>query len=191
MEILFRKRWSFDLKGETKIEMLPLSEMSSEFNELWIKLQEKSPPRLLSRRDREAITWQFSNQSASTRNPTLLTARSKGKLVGYMLLTRSDSLKFELRRLMVTDLIVLDDDQEMIRALMKEAFIFAKQKKLAMLQLVGFPSAVRKALQPLHPLSHSTPYTSFWYYAVNPSLKDELQSESTWYASTFDGDSSL
>jgi len=191
MEILFRKRWSFDLKGEKKIEMLPLSEMSNEFNELWIKLQEKSPDRLFSRRDREAITWQFSNQSANTRNPTLLTARRKGNLVGYMILTREDSLKFELRRLMVTDLIVLDDDPEMIRALMKEAFIFAKQKKLAMLQLVGFPSAVRKSLQPLHPLSYSTPYTTFWYHAVNPNLKDELQSESTWYASTFDGDSSL
>ena len=191
IEIVIRKRWNFELIDEINIDRVSLFEMGDEFNELWIKLQEKSPDRLFSVRDREAITWQFSNQSANTRCPTLITAKRKGSLIGYMILTRADSLQFKLTRLMVTDLIVLEDDPETIRALMKEAFLFAKHRKLSMLQLVGFPLAIRKALQPLHPLSHCVQYTPFWYHAVNKDLKDELQLESAWYASSFDGDSSL
>ena len=191
VEMLFRRRWNYALAGETNIDRLSIVEMGDEFNEFWDKLQREWPDRLFSRRDREAIAWQFSNQSANTREPTLLTLRRKGELAGYLILTRVDSSQFELKRIMVTDLIVLDDDPEMIRALMKEAFLFAKQKKVTLLQMIGFPSVIREALQPLRPLTHSLPYVPFWYYAVHSDLKDELQCESVWYASTFDGDSSL
>jgi hypothetical protein len=191
MEMLFRRRWNYALAGEMNIDRLSIAEMGDEFNELWDQLQRDWPDRLFSRRDREAIAWQFSNQSANTPESTLLTLRRKGRLAGYLILTREDSSQFELKRIMVTDLIVLDDDPEMILALMKEAFLYAKQKKVAMLQMIGFPSLIHEALQPLHPLTHSLPYDVFWYYAVNADLKDELQCESVWYASTFDGDSSL
>ena len=51
--------------------MVQPTELTDEMDELWNKLQIENPDRLLSYRDREAIVWQFSNDSAGTRKPVI------------------------------------------------------------------------------------------------------------------------
>jgi len=189
LEMLFRRRWT--KYSASEIEMLSPDELTSELDELWNRLQRENQDRLLSYRDRKAIEWQFSNDSAETREPIIFTLRKGGVLSGYVIVTRADSQEFGLKRMMITDLIVCEDDPDAIRSLINEVFLYAKHNKMALLQMVGFPSAVRYAVQSLHPFMRVFSYCPFWYYAINPNLKDELQRESVWYASTFDGDSTL
>lgn len=189
LEMLLRRRWANNSVSE--IEIISPDEMTNEFDEFWSKLQRYHSDRLLSYRDRDSIAWQFSNECANTRNPVIFTLRIDGLLAGYAIVTRVDSPKFNLKRMMITDLIVLDDDPDKIGNLIQDIYTYAKKQKMAMLQMVGFPSFVRSALKPLYPFMHTLPYTPFWYFVVNPELKDPLQNESAWYATTFDGDSSL
>lgn len=189
LEMLIQRRWSNNSSDE--LVRVQTDELTNEMDEFWRKKQCMSPDMLLSYRDREAITWQFTNDSAKTRKPVLFTMKREGELYGYVIITRADSLEFGLRRMMITDLIVLDDDPVAIRELIKRAFLYAKENKIDVLQMIGFPSVVRSALHPLHPFTHTISYNPFWYYVLNPDLKDVLQNESVWYASTFDGDSSI
>jgi hypothetical protein len=189
LEMLIRRRWVNYSTSEVK--MVQPTELTDEMDELWNKLQIENPDRLLSYRDREAIVWQFSNDSAGTRKPVIFALRRKKVLTGYIIVTRADSSEYDLKRMMITDLIVREDNPEAIKELINAAFFYAKQNKMDLLQMTGFPSTVRSALQSLHPFIHTLPYHPFWYYAVNPDLKDQLQNESVWYASTFDGDSTL
>ena len=189
LEMFLRRRWNnYSIE---EIHTLSPADLTDEMDELWSKIQKKYPFRLLSYRDREALAWQFSNDTAETQEPVFITLRKDWMLTGYVIMTRLDSPKYDLKRMMITDLISYDDDPEVIRSLIKEAFVYSKQNKIAILQMVGFPSTVRSALKPLHPFIHALSYYPFWYYAVNPDLKDELQIESIWYASTFDGDSTI
>lgn len=189
LEMFIRMRWA-DYPDDD-IEMMTLTKLTCEIDELWRKLQKENPNKLLSYRDKEAIAWQFHNESAKSRDPVLFVIRKDGILKGYAIITREDSPEYSLKRMMITDLIVLDNDPEIIRSLVNKVFIFSKQKKLDVLQMKGFPLAVRRALNSLHPFEHTHSHSSFFYYVSNPELKDHFKNESTWYASTFDGDSSL
>lgn len=191
LEMLLRRRWTNNTDFLLDIEMELVDDLTKEIDELWSKIQRDNPERLLSYRDREIIKWQFSNDSAETREPVTFCLRKKKILVGYIIITRADSPEYNLKRMMITDLIAINDDPEVIRALIKEAFFYAKKNKMAILQMGGFPPIVRCALKPLYPFIHTLNYFPFWYYVINPELKEKLQVESAWYASDFDGDSTI
>ena len=79
----------------------------------------------------------------------------------------------------------------MIKELVLKIFRYAKNEKVALLQMIGFPAPVRSAIDSMHPFVRSFSYYPFLFYAVNPELVDKLDNEAVWYASTFDGDSSI
>jgi len=189
VEMFLRRRWSNRVSGEIKIE--PLSEIGNDINKLWEQLQKENSDRLLSYRDKDALIWQFFNSDKEVKRPLIFTSRREGELVGYALVTRADSPKFRLNRMIITDLVVLSDDKKIIKELMNAIFYYARNINIALLQLVGFPTYIRNPLKPLYPFNHTLPYKPFWYFPINKELQGVLENESIWYASTFDGDSSI
>ena len=189
LEMLFRRRWNdFD---SDEVEIVSPADLTDEIDDFWRYLKISNPNRLLSFRDLEAIQWQFFNVSAATRSPKIFILRRKDVFCGYAIVTRADSEKYGLTRIMINDLIVRDDNPDMIRELVLKVFRYAKNERVALLQMVGFPVPVRSAIDSMHPFLRSVSYYPFLYHAVNPELVDELDKEVVWYASTFDGDSSI
>jgi len=189
VEKLLQNRW----RGidSSKIEIITLNKLSVDISELWDYIQQTNPDKMFAIRDKEAIEWQFINQSAIQRKPIVFAIYMYEKLYGYTIAMQKDSPEISLKRLIITDIMVRDNDHALINALVKAVCLYAEENNMTMVQLIGFPISTRLAINKLHPFKHSVIHDRFLYYTNRNNLKNELSQEKTWYASTFDGDSSI
>ena len=92
---------------------------------------------------------------------------------------------------MINDLMVINDRADLIHSLINKILFYAKSEKVSVVQIVGLPTLIRDKINLLKPFTRRTPYDRFWYHSKNTKLSHDLQLEESWYASSFDGDSSL
>ena len=189
IEKKLRNRWK-SIKSH-KIEIITLDKLAVDINQLWSYTQRTNPEKLLALRDREAIEWQFINQSAIQRKPIVFAIYMHEKLYGYVIAMQKHSPEVALKRIVITDIMVRDNDHALINDLVKAVYFYAEENKMAMVQLTGFPKDIRLALNKLHPFKHSVVHDRFLYFTKRSDLKSDLAQEKIWYASTFDGDSSI
>lgn len=188
-ERVLKRRWR--LHRHTEVQLLQSSEVSSEFDTFWESLTTERPDCFLARRDRNAIRWQFGHPAASHRQPIILCSRIGGRLKGYAALTRWDSPALGLKRMMVTDLIALNNDQDVIKDLVAAAYGYARDEGVHVLQMMGFLSFIRTTIEAFKPIKQRYAVWPFWYFTKDADLAADLAHPETWYASMMDGDSTL
>ena len=189
LENLLQNRWAKVLNFE--VEILSPDMLTSKIDKLWQKIKSNNPNKLLCFRDKHSILWQYNNDSSKKRNPLIFTLSRNKMISGYLIISEMDSIEFGLKRMIIDDLIVYDNNPNSILCLVKKAFLYAKKNKVDILQITGLPDNIREALKSTKPFSHKYSYTRFWYYVINQDLDKPLKKKSTWYASLFDGDSSI
>jgi len=188
-ENLVRNRWP---KGENfDVEISIPKKLTTGIDKLWHQIKANNPNKLLSYRDRDSILWQYDNDSAKNRNPLIFTLMKNNEMLGYLIAVEMNSIEYDLKRIVIDDLIVYDNDATSIVFLVKEAFLYAQKNDVDILQFTGFPENIRDALKLTKPFSRKYSYSRFWYYVLNKDLEKPLKKKSTWYASLFDGDSSI
>jgi hypothetical protein len=94
-------------------------------------------------------------------------------------------------RARIVDLLAAGDDPDVVDALLAAAADHARAQGAHMLELVGFPPAVRARAQKSLPFARSFPTSPFHYKAATPELGAELLPPRVWYPTLFDGDSSF
>jgi hypothetical protein len=80
------------------------------------------------------------------------------------------------------------DDPLVVQELLAAAFQEARQARVDMLEVIGYPTHIRELLElarPLHWKRESWPYL---YKTDDPVLQGALESQSTWYPTLLDGD---
>jgi len=188
-ERILKQRWRSHRHSGVQF-MQPL-EASSEFDAFWEALITERPDCFLARRDGNAIRWQFGHPSASHRQPIILCSRINDRLKGYAVLTRWDSPALDLKRMMVTDLIALNNDQDVIRDLVAAAYEYSRDKGVHVLQMMGFPPFIRTIIDVFKPIKQSYAVWPFWYFTKDADVAADLARPEVWYASMMDGDSTL
>jgi len=189
VDSLIRNRWNISYPYDINIESL--DSVSSEIDKLWSQLKTANPNRFLADRDSESIAWLLTNIKSSGYEAFIFTLRERGVVNGYAIVKQIESNTLNLKRMIVIDLIVNGDNHEFYRALIDRIYSQAQQDKIDVVQIVGFPYIVRSALEELYPFSHNLGSQRFWYYTINNNLRGVLRKDSSWFASMFDGDSSI
>lgn len=168
--------------------VVPLGEVGPEFDALWdTKCREDR--RLLSFRTAADLWWHFES-IAEKGGLTLLACRREGRLAGYAAIVR-DHTPEGLVRARIVDLFVDGDDRDVIDALLAAAFADSQEHGTHVLELVGFPAAIRAHVAGYRPFVRHFPGMPFYYKALRPGLAAALEGEDAWYATMYDGDSSL
>lgn len=189
VENVFKHRWR--LYRHSGVQALQPSGASSEFDTFWQSLTDERPGCFLARRDCNAIRWHFGHPAASFRQPVILCSRADGRLKGYTVLTRWDAPAIGLKRMMVTDLIALNNDENVIRELVAAAYQYTRDQRVHVLQMLGFPPFIREMSEVFKPIKQRYPVSPFWYFTKNADVAADLARPETWYASMMDGDSTL
>jgi hypothetical protein len=166
-------------------------EAGETFDRLWQDLCAEWPDRLLARRDGAALRWQWGHPAAASRQAVILAMESAGVLNGYAVVIREDSVRYGLKRARIVDLIARDDSAVTLRALIGAAYQHAREQRVHVLDMVGFPSSVRAVALDLRPLTAPLAAVPFWYRTVNRELGAALAGATAWYASPCDGDAAL
>jgi len=163
-------------------------EIGDDFQSLWIE-KRKEDPRLLGDRTPAVLRWHFGipGDKGSAR---VLCCRKNGKLLGYAVI-RNDLQPSGLRKSIVADLLVLRDDAEVVKALLLAAYDHAKLGGSYILELMGFPSSIRRVASLSNPYTRNYPGCPFHFKAADRNLHQALSDGAAWYASPFDGDATL
>lgn len=160
----------------------------SEFQGLWsAKVTEDT--RLFADRRPVSLRWHFEipGDHGSAR---VFCCRRDGELVGYAVV-RHDPQPDDVQKSLVADILVKQDDPEVLRALLAAAYDDAKHSGSYLLEVLGFPPNIRREFLRWSPYLRKYPASPFYYRAADPAMHKALSHGMAWYATPFDGDTTL
>ncbi len=187
-ERLFRRPPRRNGRG-LDIDVVSLSDIGDEFDELWERkcLENRY---LLRCRDARSLSWHFARHAANDKSVEILRCRREGRLAGYAILTSEHNEKLGLKRSRITDLIAEADAPDVISVLVTQAYVLAASRGSHVLEMLGFPPAIRSAVAHSRPHLRQLPTWPLYYKVVDSHLAEDLRPEQ-WYVSALDGDTSL
>ena len=184
-----RRRWPRRRELSLTVRQISAAEIGDDFQTLWeAKLHEA--PRLLADRSPGTLRWHC--QTPSDEGSTAVFCCYSGKeLLGYVVVRDDPATTRGLRRSFVVDMIAKNDDPVTLNALCVAAYRHAKHIGSHILEILGFPPILRAVFSQSAPYLRKYPSCPFYYKAADPALHQTLADPSLWYASPFDGDTTL
>lgn len=186
---MIRRRAPHWSSNGLRVSEISVQEIGDDFEALWNeKLTER--PRLLADRSPATLRWHFEipGDGATTR---VFCCYADRKLRGYAVVRSDSNPRNGLKRSMIADIFAAHDDPEVLRALFAAAYEHAKRTGSEILEVLGLPQEVRRVLSESRPYLRRYPACPFFYKAADPTLHKELADGMAWYASPFDGDTTL
>lgn len=188
-EIGLRARWPRGRSQGLTVREIKVSEIAGEFDQLWSeKLGERSC--LLAERSAALLRWHF-QIPADQGTVGVLCCYRNSRLLGYLIVRSGLQARNGLQRTIVADMLVKDDNPDVITALCLAAYEHAKRAGSDVLEVMGFPQSIRKVLARWNPYVRKYPACPFYYKGAETALHSALSDGLAWYASPFDGDTSL
>jgi len=185
---LLHRRWPSQHSTQLAVSEISVSEIGDDFQSLWSeKLTER--PRLIADRSPASLRWHF-EISGDRGSAHVFCCRKDGELLGYTVI-RDDPQPGSLRKSIVADMLAKQDDPEVLRALLIAAYDHAKRGGSYILEVLGFPPSLRRVFLQGNPYHRKYPACPFYYKAADPILHKTLSDGMAWYASPFDGDTTL
>jgi hypothetical protein len=184
-----RRRWPREVRSDVELRVISAPSIGVEFDQLWQRRLTEWP-RLLAVRDAQTLRWHFASRGRP-HAPFLVCAFSGSALLGYVAVVRQDAAHLELARARVADIFVAHDDPDIIRQLLVRSASHARSAGADMLEVIGLPRTIRRAVEGLRPFEIVDGSSPFVYKAVDTSLDEQLADEKVWYAGLFDGDGSV
>lgn len=172
--------------GVTEIEV---KDIGDEFQGLWQhKLTET--PRLMADRSPASLRWHFMIPRSSS-TAAVLCCRRFERLVGYAIVQHTIDRETGMRRSMLADILVEQDDSGLTEALLEAAYSNATVSGSHFFEVMGLPGNIRQILMRWNPYVTTYPTDPLIYKTADEALARTLADENTWYAGPFDGDATL
>jgi hypothetical protein len=188
MDKLLRRRWPTG-RSTLVVSEIKVNEINQdEFQSLWMK-KVSDDPRLFADRSPDALRWHFDVPGDRGR-ARVLCCRKNQELLGYAVL-RHDPQPNGTQKSLVADILAKQDDPEVVRSLVIAAYDDAKRAGSYILEVLGFPPNIRNILLQWSPYLRKYPACPFYYKAADPVLHKALLDGRAWYATPFDGDTTL
>ncbi len=185
-----RRRRPHGFVSRLAIKEISVSDVGEEFDVLWVKkLAER--PRLLADRRSSTLRWHFGG-SGSDESTRVLCCYDGGELVGYSIVRHEPAnINRALRRSIIADIVAKQDSPDVLQSLWVSAYEQAKGGGSHVFEVLGFPPGIRHISQRWRPYLRKYPSCPFYYKVSNPALNNILSDANAWYASPFDGDTTL
>jgi hypothetical protein len=184
-----RRRWPRHHSTLLEVKEIGVASVGDDFRALWTsKITEK----LLLLADRTPATLRWHFETPGDEGTTRVFCCYAGKeLRGYAVVRNDPGHAGGLRRSFISDILAKKDDSETLSALCVAAYNHAKHAGSHTLEVLGFPQSVRSVCSQWSPFVRKYPSCPFYYKAADPDLHKALADAALWYASPFDGDTTL
>jgi hypothetical protein len=186
---VLRRRWPRLSKSNLSVTKLKVSDIGGEFDRLWNSKREEGR-RLLAERSSATLRWHFEIPGDRS-TIEVLACHEGGDLQGYLVVRHEPAAENGPSRSIVCDILIKRDRREVLEALFVAAYGEAKHAGSHIFEVVGFPPNLRKVLQQWNPYERKFPACPFHFKAATPEFHHALLDAATWYASPYDGDTTL
>jgi hypothetical protein len=172
--------------GVTEIEV---KDIGDEFQALWQRKLTETP-RLLADRSPDSLRWHFTIPGSSSTAAVLCCHRFE-RLVGYAIVQHTIDRETGMRRSMLADILVEQDDSSVTETLLEAAYSNAVASGGHLFEVVGLPRHIRQILMRWNPYVRKYPTDPLIYKTADEALDRTLADENIWYAGALDGDTTL
>jgi hypothetical protein len=171
-----------------KLRELSPSAIDSDFDAFWRK-KLATATGLIADRSAATLRWHF-DVTGDQRKPTIVRCDYSGRMVGYAVVL-TDTVDGGLKKASIVDMLVEDEDSSVSQQLLIAAFEYARRTDHHVLELLGFPRAIRKICESWNPYTRRFPSSPYLFKATDHRMHISLESEDAWYATPYDGDATL
>lgn len=184
-----RRRWPRHHSTSLEVKEIGVAEIGDDFQALWAA-KIKETLQLLADRAPATLRWHFETpgDEGTTR---VLCCYAGEELLGYAVVSSDPAETHGYRRSLISDIMAKKDDSEILSALCVAAYRHAKHVGSHTLEVLGFPQSVRSVCSQWSPYVRKYPSCPFYYKAADAGLHKTLADAAFWYASPFDGDTTL
>jgi hypothetical protein len=173
------------------VSEIGVNEIGDEFQALWTEKLNELPQRLLADRSPATLRWHF-DLPGDRGAARVLCCHKNEQLAGYAVIRNEPPNQANgLRRSIIADMLAKHDDPTILEALWVAAYDNAKRSGSHIFEVLGFPQSIRRLCSRWNPYLRKYPACPFYYRAADPSLHRTLSDGAMWYASPFDGDTTL
>lgn len=166
-----------------------VSEVGEGLEAFWVeKRREKT--RLFADRSTQTLRWHFEIPGFQG-TARMLCCYGAEKLVGYAVVRTNSRGEDGLRRTKLADILASQDDPDVLRSLLVAAYSRAAREGSDIFEIGCAPVEVQRAIAGWKPYVRSLPNPQFFYKATDQQVHQALASGSAWYASAYDGDTTL
>lgn len=177
------------LTSKLRIAEIQVKEIGDEFEALWQRKLTETP-RLFADRSSASLKWHFTLPGSSSTVAVLCCHRFE-RLVGYAIVLHMIDRETGMRRSMLADILVEQDDPSVTEALLEAAYSNAIASGGHLFEVIGLPAHIRQILMRWNPYVRKYPTDPLIYKTADEALTRILADENAWYASPFDGDATL
>jgi len=189
MDTCIHRRRPKDITHKFAITEIQVNDIGEEFQALWQRKITETP-RLMADRSPSSLRWHFTIPRSSS-TAVVLCCHRFNRLIGYAIVQRSIDRRTGLRKCLLADLLVEQDDFSVTLGLLESAYTNAVTSGDEVFEVLGLPRNIRQILMLWHPYLRAYPAPSFFYKVTDQGLAQRLSDENAWYASPFDGDTTL
>jgi len=176
-------------KPPLRVTEIPVKDIGEEFQAFWTrKIGEQ--PRLMAERSPLCLRWHFTIPGTAATTAVLCCYRCE-RLMGYAILRHRIDRRTGMRKCLLADMLAEQDDSTVIASLLEAAYANALAAGDHVLEVMGLPRNIRQILMARNPYQRKYPAPSFLYKVKDQGLAQTLADENAWYASAFDGDTTL
>jgi hypothetical protein len=176
-------------QSKYSVKEISIRDMGSEFSHLWANAA-SAPARLSAKRSAEIMRWHF-DPPHNRRTVSVHACMSGNNLAGYAIVRHEQEMEVGLRRSLIADMMLGDNDPMVLEQLLVAACQSSKAAGSHVLEAMGFPPNIRQNLMKFKPYTRKYPANPFFFKARDKKLHEALTNESAWYASPYDGDATL
>jgi hypothetical protein len=175
--------------GRYTIAETGVNNLGDEFQQFWSD-QLREMPRLQAKRTPSIMRWHF-DPPGSRRATKVLGCYVGSRLVGYGVVRHDDPASDGLRRSVIADLMIDERAPQVMDHLLAAILRSARDAGSHVLEVMGYPKAIRQKFLQWKPYSRDYPACPYWYKARDAVLHQQLANENAWHACPFDGDATL
>jgi hypothetical protein len=188
-DMRLRRRRRGHLTNKFRVTEIEVKDIGDEFQALWQRKLTETP-RLLADRSPASLRWHFTIPGSSSTAAVLCCHRFE-RLVGYAIVKHAIDRETSMRRSMLADILVEQDDPNVTKTLLEAAYSNAVASGSHLFEVVGLPRNIRQLLMHWNPYVRTYPNNPFSYKTSDDALVRALADENAWYAGPMDGDTTL
>jgi len=182
-----RCKWKIIKNTELQIE--EVTKCGSAFDELWKRISKHHSA--ISVRTADILNWHYNFMKKSTIKYHMLACTECGSIPGYAVYQVIENPRFHSRRLRIVDLFVEYKREDVVLALLNSVINAGCRLNAVAVEITGGIEWICQTLSSTRPFVRKNPTVPPFYCASDAMVSKKLEDTNVWYATEYDGDSSL